>query len=206
MIFMFFIFGIVMNSGLIKTICLPDIAYNSIKNSEAERLFVSIFKEHEYKLHTLAYKLTKSDQLAQDITQEVFLKLWNNFAKVNEIENIEAWLYRLVENKSIDFLRKVSVDARLKRAIWHNLQEIINDTEQNVVAKEYNGIIRKAIDQLPSQRRIIYLLNRENGLNYNEIAAQLHISRHTVKNQISSALQFIRVFLKNSTLLLLFFL
>lgn len=159
-------------------------------------MFNTIFREHEYKLHTLALRLTKSDQYAKDIVQEVFLKLWERRDRINEIENLEAWLYRATENKVIDFLRKASADNRLKKAIWHNLQEILNDTSAQVEAREFNSLIQKAIDQLPPQRKIIYRLNREKGLNYQEIADELHISRHTVKNQLHESLKFIRGFLR----------
>lgn len=161
-----------------------------------EDMFNTIFREHEYKLYTLVLRLTKSDQYAKDIIQEVFMKLWEHRGRVNEIDNIEAWLYRVTENKVVDFLRKASADDRLKKAIWHNLQEVLNDTEEQVDAKEFNTLIQKAIDQLPPQRKIIYRLNRENGLNYQEIADELHISRHTVKNQLHESLKFLRGFLR----------
>jgi RNA polymerase sigma-70 factor (ECF subfamily) len=67
-----------------------------------------------------------------------------------------------------------------------------------VVAREYSQIIQKAVDQLPPQRKLIYYLNREKGLNYQEIADHLAISKHTVKNQLSTALQSIRHFLLKS--------
>ena len=100
-----------------KTINLPQRTINTSRSIDAESMFVNLFKENEYFLYTLAYKLTKSDQTAKDITQEVFLKLWDNIGRVHEINNIEAWLYRLTENKVIDFLRKASADARLESAI-----------------------------------------------------------------------------------------
>jgi RNA polymerase sigma-70 factor (family 1) len=172
-----------------------------------EDMFNTIFREHEYKLYTLALRLTKSDQYAKDIIQEVFLKLWERRDRMHEIENLEAWLYRATENKVIDFLRKASADNRLKKAIWHNLQEILNDTSEQVEAREFNSLIQKAIDQLPPQRKIIYRLNREKGLNYQEIADELHISRHTVKNQLHESLKFIRGLLRTliSITLLFFF-
>jgi len=163
-----------------------------------EALFTAIFKEHEYKLYTLALKLTKSDQYSKDIIQEVFLKLWTHLDHVHEIENMEAWLYRVTENKIVDFLRKVSANARLREAIWHNLKEIINEPQPQMDAKECSQIIQMAINQLPSQRKIIYRLNREGGMNYQEIAGELHLSRHTVKNQLSSALRSIRSFVTNN--------
>jgi RNA polymerase sigma-70 factor (family 1) len=163
-----------------------------------EMLFADLFKKHEYRLHTLVLKLTRSNQYARDIIQEVFLKLWEHRYHIHSIHNIEAWLYRLTENKVIDFLRKTAADNRLKEAIWKNQPGELNETEDKVAAREYNQIIQKAVDQLPPQRKLIYYLNREKGLNYQEIADQLAISKHTVKNQLSTALQSIRHFLLKS--------
>ena len=159
-----------------------------------EILFAEIFKKHECMLYTLAFRLTKSDQQAKDIIQEVFLKLWEYRQNIHTIENIEAWLYRITENKVIDFMRKSAADSRLKETIWNNLQQILNETETLLSVKEYNKIIQQAIDQLPPQRKLIYNLNKEKGLNYQEIAAELRISKHTVKNQLSTAMQSIRSF------------
>jgi RNA polymerase sigma-70 factor (family 1) len=163
-----------------------------------ELLFADLFKKHEYRLHTLVLKLTRSNQYARDIIQEVFLKLWEHRYQIHTIQNVEAWLYRLTENKVIDFLRKAAADSRLKETIWKNQPGSLNETEDNVVAREYGQIIQKAVDQLPPQRKLIYQLNREKGLNYQEIADRLAISKHTVKNQLSTALQSIRLFLLRS--------
>ena len=171
-----------------------------------ELFFEELFRKHEQMLYTLARRLTKSDLHAKDIIQEVFLKLWEQKDTLHTIHNIEAWLYRLTENKVIDFLRKAAADSRLQETIWNNLSKQENETGALVEAKEYDQIIRKAIDRLPPQRKLIYQLNREKGLNYQEIADELHISRHTVKNQLSTALQAIRSFLASSARLFFFFL
>ncbi|HUP11783.1 MAG TPA: RNA polymerase sigma-70 factor [Niastella sp.] len=163
-----------------------------------ELLFADLFKKHEYRLHTLVLKLTRSNQYARDIIQEVFIKLWEHRYNIQSIHNIEAWLYRLTENKVIGFLRKAAADSRLKETIFKNQPVQLNETEENVVAREYKQIIQKAVDQLPPQRKLIYYLNREKGLNYQEIADRLAISKHTVKNQLSTALQSIRLFLLKS--------
>lgn len=176
----------------------------NISEHELECLFAGIFKTYEFRLYTLALRLTKSDLYAKDIIQEVFLKLWEHRASIHSIENIEAWLYRLTENKVIDFLRKAAADGRLKETLWNKLpNHAIIEHEMEV--KEYDHIIQKAIDQLPPQRKLIYYLNREEGLNYQQIANELHISRHTVKNQLSTALQSIRRFLTQGMRLFIFF-
>lgn len=171
-----------------------------------ELLFADLFRKHEYRLHTLVLKLTRSNQYARDIIQEVFLKLWEHRYQIHTIQNVEAWLYRLTENKVIDFLRKAAADSRLKEAIWKNQAASLNETEDHVTAREYGQIIQQAVDQLPPQRKLIYQLNREKGLNYQEIADRLAISKHTVKNQLSTALQSIRQFLNRSARLFLSFL
>jgi RNA polymerase sigma-70 factor (ECF subfamily) len=176
---------------------------NSGEEHALELLFAELFKKHECRLHTLAFRLTKSDNYARDIIQEVFMKLWEHRHHMHGIHNIEAWLYRLTENKVIDFLRKAAADSRLKEAVWKNLPDHFNETEDLVALKEYNQIIQKAIDQLPPQRKLIYYLNREKGLNYQEIANELAISKHTVKNQLSTALQSIRSFINKSARLFL---
>lgn len=171
----------------------------NINEQAMELLFEELFRKHECRLYTLAQQLTKSEQYAKDVIQEVFIKLWERREELSRIENIEAWLYRMTENKVIDFLRKAAADGRLKEAIWKNLPMQDEDPEVLIETKEYHQIIRKAIESLPAQRKLIYQLNREKGLNYQEIAQTLQISRHTVKNQLSTALQSIRRFLAGAS-------
>lgn len=161
-----------------------------------EFLFSDIFRQHEHKLYTLILRLTKSDQAAKDILQEVFLKLWLQRDNLSTINNIEAWLYRITENKIIDFLRKTSADNRLKKKLWNDLQHSADDMGQRLENKEYNQILRKAIDRLPAQRKLIYRMNKEDGMNYEQIASELQISKHTVKNQLFSAIQELRKFFR----------
>jgi RNA polymerase sigma-70 factor (family 1) len=170
-----------------------------------DAFFTKLFKTHEYALHTLVLRLTRSDLHAKDIIQEVFLKLWEHRHNIDDIENMEAWLYRLTENKIIDLLRKTAANDRLKQRLRKNTFQSENEAEASMVVKEYNLIIRKAIDQLPPQRKLIYQLNKEKGLSYKEIADKLHISRHTVKNQLSAAIQSVRSwFLKSARFFVLF--
>ena len=175
-------------------------------DKELEKKFIAVFNACEYKLYTLVLRLTKSDQYAKDIVQEVFLALWDHRAHLASLGNPEAWLYRVTENKVVDFLRKAAVNERLKRVLQQNLQEGVNNEGIGLMdAKECELIIRKAIESLPPKRRLIYELHREKGLSYQEIADELRVSRHTVKNQLFTALQSVRNFLVRNTGLFTFF-
>jgi len=169
-----------------------------------ETLFMGVFRQHEHRLYTLALCLVKSEQHVKDIIQEVFLKLWEHRHRLQDIHNMEAWLYRVMENKVIDFLRKAAADSRLKDTIWNNISQARNDTDEWLEAKEYDRIIQQAIDHLPPQRRRIYCLHKKEGLGHAQIAEELSISRHTVKNQLSAAIQSIRSFVARNSGFFLF--
>ena len=176
----------------------PATNHNNNENP-LEVLFSDLFRTYEHRLYTLATRLTKSDQVAKDIIQEVFLKLWEQKDNLDSIVNMEGWLYRVTENKVIDFLRKAASDDRVRQKVWDRVQQINNEAELYVAAKEYNQIIQKAIEELPAQRKLIYQLNKEEGLNYQQIAEELQISKHTVKNQLFSAVQSVRRFISRNT-------
>jgi RNA polymerase sigma-70 factor (ECF subfamily) len=169
----------------------------SSTGDDFESEFSLLLKEHEHALHLLAFRVTKCEQTAKDIVQDVFLKLWEHRDRYDQIDNIGAWLYRVTENKLIDHLRKIAAEKRLKLRTWNRIREISNETELNLAAKESEKMLSEAIDHLPAQRKLIYRMNREQLLNYNQIAEELRISRHTVKNQIFNALHTLRTFFKN---------
>lgn len=171
-----------------------------------ERRFLEVFRDQEARLFALALKMTKSAVHAQDLVQETFLRLWEHREEMPAIRNMDAWLYRVMENKLMDFLRKAAADERMREQIWSSLSGGPLSPAAIAENREYHALVGKAIDQLPPQRRLIYRLNREEGMSYTEIADELKISRHTVKNQLSSALQAIRAFIvKTSGPLSLFF-
>ncbi len=159
-------------------------------------LFNDIFLSYEKSLFKLALNLTKDKHIARDIVHDVFMKLWEIRYQLHEIKSVESFLFILTRNKVMDYLRKASSDTRLREAIWESMQQIVVEQDNGIEEKEFHAQLQQAIDQLPPQRKTIYLM-RDEGYDYNEIANELQISRHTVKNQISAALKSIRRFVRN---------
>ena len=158
----------------------------------------AIFNQYRPSLYSMSLKVVKSPQTAGDIVQNVFLKLWEKRMQLNDIQNIEAWLCRVTKNELIDFLRKTAADNRLRQHLWEEMKPVTTDTEEHVDGKYCKEIIEKAVNLLPPQRKLIYKLNRDKGLNYQQIAEKLSISRHTVKNHLSLALRSIQRFVSGS--------
>ncbi len=170
---------------------LTTILYNR-SEKDLESAFGKLFEDHNQAIYLLALKVTKSPEQACDIMQDVFIKLWENRDQWDEIRNLEAWLHRVTRNRLIDFLRKTAADQRLQEKLWKQVQQIQPSMEEELDGKESAAMVLQIINELPPQRKLVYLLSREQGLNHHEIAEELSLSRHTVKNQLSLALRFLQ--------------
>ncbi|MFV0606993.1 MAG: RNA polymerase sigma factor [Niabella sp.] len=167
---------------------------------------VDAFYQFESSLFMFAQKITRSESLAQDIIQELFLSLWEKRDMLEQIENIEAYLYRSVKNKSIDFLRTLANDQKLRTNYFSSIEFEDNSLEHHISTQEFNQLFHAAIEKLPEKRRQIYELSQIEGLSRKEIAEKMSISESTVKNQITSANASIKDFLiKYLKSLILFF-
>jgi len=167
---------------------------NSIngKDQALQEQFSLLFRQYEHRLYTFACKTVQSELLARDIVQDVFIKLWSKKEYIDQISDIEDYLYKMVRNRTIDILRQLANDRRLReeffaRHDWHE-----SKTGELLEIKEFQQVLAAAISNLPPQRRIIYQLSQVEGMSRQEIASQLQISPHTVKNQLTAALQTLR--------------
>jgi RNA polymerase sigma-70 factor (family 1) len=175
----------------------PASPYNE-HDDVLKQLFNELFREHEHKLFAFVVKVLRSEAQAQDIVQEVFLKLWTIREQLHEIENMDAFLYRLTENKVYDYLRAAATREKTRQELWHRIQEAGNHHPDHLETKEYHHLIQQAIHQLPPQRKTIYLLSKHEGLKQQQIASALRISPHTVRNQLAEAFRSIRDYVKKN--------
>jgi len=124
---------------------------------------------------------------------DVFLKIWQQREMLQPIEDFDAFLFKMAFNKSVDFLRRVANDPRLKEVIWQDIQ-LAGDLHSDapVLLKEFESRINHAIDQLSPQRRLVFRLSRENNYSHSDIVRKLRLSKFTVSNHITESLRFIR--------------
>lgn len=161
-------------------------------------MFQELFREYEHRLYVFIMKILRSDATAKDIIQDVFLKLWIIRSKLPEIENINAFLYRLTENRVYDHLRATATRQEYRQALWNQLQRANSGDEEILEKKEFHSIIRDAIRHLPPQRRTVYLLNKDEGLKQKEIARKLQLSPNTVRNHLAEAIRQIGTYVKKN--------
>ena len=161
-----------------------------------ELAFKTLFDEYKDRLYHYIHGMVKSKEVAEEIVMDVFLKLWLGKELVNQIENFDAFLFRVAYNKSIDFLRRAARDPHFRNLLWDEMQLAGGMyADQALITREYEAKLREAIGLLSPQRRLVYALSREKGLSHVDIARKLQLSKHTVSNHIVEAQKFIRSYL-----------
>src|SRR5580692_1543948 len=110
------------------------------------------------------------------------------------IGNLDGYIFTIARNKTLNHLRKAAYDVRLLRELQERAlsADVSNNVEERALVSEYDRLLQDALARLSPQRRLVYLLSRQRGLDHAEIANQLQLSRNTVKNHMVEALRFIR--------------
>lgn len=140
--------------------------------------------EHEFKalylpLGMYALRLVGDVDKAEDIVQEAFVKVWEIVGQGAGIADFKAYMYRAVRNVALGHLRDAGRFVPIDEAT-----EVVADT---IDTSERDARLRRAIDELPSRCREVFLMSKRDGLSNVEIAAELGISVKTVENQMTKA-------------------
>ena len=136
--------------------------------------------------------LTASEHDAEEIAQEVFINVWEKRERIDPAGNIKSFLYAIARNAALDHFKHKKVRQKYADNILATADEDSVSSEEIVIAKETEILIRIAVERMPKQRRTIFSLSRYEGLSNDEIAARLNISKNTVENHLTSAKKDIR--------------
>lgn len=176
-----------------------------------QKAFEVLFDYYRNRIYTVALALTESEQAAEEIVQDVFVKVWLKRGELHAVEKMESWLFVVARNMVFSYLRSESAKIRNRqRHVGENwdLAGVWQESTDNIGEKELRALLSQAVDQLPVQRKRVYLLNKEEGLKQQAIAEQLNISTQTVKKHLQLAIRSIRAYIiarRGIDLVLLFF-
>ena len=159
-----------------------------------EIAFEQLFRQYKDKLYSFILHLSGSATIAEDVLQDVFLKIWRDRDQLTNIDNFNAYLYRMAQNTAINVLRRQSREALLLNEVQRLAPEGVQGDEL-LAAKEVRTALQQAINNLPPQQRKVYQLGKEQGLTYEQIAVSLGITTSTVRNHMVQALRSIREYI-----------
>jgi len=156
--------------------------------------FTVIYDRYWKKIYATALHYLKSSEWAQDLVQDIFLKIWIKRASLAEVDDFEAFLFIVARNELVSAIRKKVEAAPLSE---QNAAMAATEPPDNVLClKQTEQLIADAIAQLPSQQKLVFILTRQKGLSHEAIARQLGLNTRTVNNHATRALFSIRQYLK----------
>lgn len=174
-------------------------------SKEAFRL---LFDAYGSKIHAFALSFLKNEQEAEELLQDIFLKLWERRANLDTSKNIKSFLFKICVNQMYDFIRHKNIEQAYRDYSLHNYPADEENTWDQVIYNDMLNNLEKLVAAMPEQRQRIFRLSKEEGLSNDEIATKLNLSKRTVENQLYRAISFLKERLGTGSLpaLLFFFL
>lgn len=170
-------------------------------NAAAYRL---LFERHWDAIYSSALLLTKSPDLSEDITQDVFAMVWEKRAQLPGVDNLQAFLFVSARNKIYSRLRKLSSQDHYEQYLHQYFQETRHQSgEAAIYSRDLEQQLQRAVQQLPPQQQRAFRLSRFEGLDHEQIAHIMGVSRVTIKSYVVQALATLRKALSHYTLPLL---
>lgn len=163
-----------------------------------EIAFVKIYNQYRHKIYTYAHQLCKSADTAEEIVQDVFIRIWQKRAQINTEHSFNAYIRKITLNHVLNHLKKVAREKLLQEEVFQLMEISASRTEDQLLEKELRRIYNDAIARLPAQKKLIYQMSRTEELSHEEIALKLDISRNTVKNHMVEASRFIREYVRKN--------
>lgn len=168
--------------------------------------FKVLYQKYAPKLYGFSKKYLSSDEDAEEIVQEIFLRIWEKKENIDESQSFSSYVFQAAKHRIFNgFRKKVNEQAYLDFLI-HADNTSSNFTDMEVGYQEVKQKAEDAISSMPPKRQEIFRLSREQGLKNKEIAEKLQISIKTVENQMGQALKFLREALNEYQAIILIFL
>ena len=171
---------------------------------DTEAAFEEVFIEYYKGMYSYASIMLKNEAEAEEITQTVFVKLWEKRHSLVIESSLKSYLYRMVHNDCLNWLKRRSVVLSFQKEKIYSMKNERSNAEDKLASAQLNEQLSNALRELPQQCRTIFQLSRFEELKYREIAVQLGISEKTVENQMGKALKLLRMKLVDFLPLIIF--
>ena len=156
-----------------------------------------LFTDHYMQLLNFANRFLKDKEESEDIVQGVFYQLLRHKDTLDISKPLKSYLFTATRNSCIKRINHLKVRTEYKKDLVHFWDRSSNSTMEKILNNELENEVRKAINSLPTRCKLVFMLSRQSGLKYTEIADCLNISVKTVEKQMGKALKVLKKELKN---------
>jgi RNA polymerase sigma-70 factor (family 1) len=162
-----------------------------LKQDDA-RAFDALFRHYSALVYRFSYSYLKSKVEAEEIVQDCFLKIWEKRYDLHEDAPLKGYLFTIAHHAILNQLRRNKHQHQLEHQLSQAGEPSANSVASEVEFAELEGLYLTALEKLPPQQRRVFLLSRQQGLSYAEIAAEMSLSVKTVESHMSQALKSLR--------------
>jgi RNA polymerase sigma-70 factor (family 1) len=155
-----------------------------------EDAFDKMYDHYVHSIYSFVIKCVKSPELAQDLTQEIFIRIWENRSQLGKVKSFRAYLFVTARNHVLNFLRKAS---RSNVVLTEIINSYVSSQGANeMISREYEQWLHKVLETMSPQMRAVFKLCREQNKNYDEVADLLQITKNTVKKHMVRSMRVIK--------------
>lgn len=169
--------------------------------------FAELYGRYRHEIYSYMYTIVKVPELAEDLVQDVFIKIWDIRERLEIKQNFRSYLFRVCHNSAVDMNKKIASSRQLFDQLAYHYQAIpALDPFSQEELLQYDALVEEALNALSPQRRKIYELCKKEKKSYDEVARELNISPNTVKAHVTQTLSFLRSYISKHVKLSVFIL
>jgi len=168
-----------------------------------EAAFEQLYRIYSLRIFKRLLRLVKQEEIAKELLQDVFLRIWEKRASIDPDKLFRPYLYRIAQNLVTDLFRRAAYDRKLLDHLITATTELYNPIEDSTNLKDGAAILQQAIDSLPPQRRKIYMLCKMEGKSYEEVSAMLGISTSTISDHIVKGTRSLKIYFASNEMALI---
>ncbi|HWK06782.1 MAG TPA: RNA polymerase sigma-70 factor [Puia sp.] len=162
-----------------------------------QKAFGELFFRYKDRVYTIALTYTENRVIAEEVVQDVFVRVWKNRQKLKEIDSFSSWIAVIARNRALTALQKIAREGKRRSALISYLPGEVSDAEERVQDNQLEELLENALTRLSPQQRKVFVLSRLQGHSRQEVAEMLNLAPATVSVHLTLALKSIRAFLTN---------
>ena len=181
---------------------LPDAELLKLLKAGDEHAFESLYQAYSPQIYLKLLKLVKLQSLAEELLQDVFVKIWEKREGIDVEKSFRSYLYIIAQNLAKDVFRRAALDKKMLNEMINTSTEIYDPMAEGYMENNHKQLLQEVTSFLPPQRRKVYILIKIEGKSYEEVSMLLGISQSTINSHIVKANAALKKhFAENKTLL-----
>lgn len=157
--------------------------------------FTAMYDQYKDRLALRLLQLVRNESYAEELLQDVFLKVWEGRAQLNSDLSFKAYLYRIATNMAFNFMKRASKEQVILTQIIQSSTELYNHVEADLLRKENQSLVDRILAGLPNQCRQVFVAVKLDGLSHKEASERFGISTHTVNNHLQKGTRYLKSYL-----------